>query len=229
MAKRYGIVKWRWGIKVSRASDPATIQLNDSPNPKPNASKGSPIPLLLWEKLVAKFNSKQAVGWLLQPQMMWVNREDKKCEPITCSGNFIEIIGENARWYRIGGTFLNTAKTVNGTWFDSPTRFFKATARKLWAGIYNVGKGLDVYVPYLVSSKAPYAWIKKSDVELFPSLPYTLEDGMVIVDYILEGASVIGVTDSGIRIYLRLATRTGECIQDTSWKLATPGVIPPAV
>lgn len=228
MAKRYGIVKWRWGQVLQRASDPATVQLTDSPNPKPNATKGTPIPLLAWKNLVRKFNTAKAAGWLLIPQTMWVNREDEKCEPITCSGNFIEIIGENSRWYRIPAQ-LNTAKTHKGDWFHNPTMYFKATARKLWTGIYNVGKGLDVYVPHLVSSKAPYAWIKKSDVELLPSLPFTLEDDTVIVDYVLEGASVIGVTSTGIRIYLRKATKPGECIQETSWKLATPGVIPPAV
>ena len=227
----YAIVKWKWGALLQRATDPATIQINDSPNPKPNALKGTPIPILKWEQYVRKINSIKSANWLLLPQTMWINRGDKKCEPITCSGNFVEIIGSNATHYLLASQFndANTAKfapAVNN-WYEQPTLYFKATARGLWSGVFNVGKALDVYVPFLKARKHPYSWIKKSQVELFPTLPYTLADGRVIVRYELKGASVIGFFADGEYIYLRQATKPGECIHPTSWKLQTEGVKAP--
>lgn len=229
----YAIVKWKWGSLLQRTTDPATVQINDSPNPKPNATKGTPIPILQWKQYVRRINSVKSAAWLLKPDVMWINRLDEKCEPITCSGNFVQIIGSNATHYRLDSMYndMNTA-TLDpqfNNWFEQPTLYFKATARGLWSGIFNVGKALDVFVPFLKARKHPYSWIRKSQVEVFPSLPFTLSDGRVVVRYELKGASVIGFFADGEYTYLRQATKPGECIHPTSWYLNTEGVKPPAV
>ena len=229
---KYAIIKWRTG-PFQRKTDPATISTTDAANPKANATKGTPIAILKWEQYVKQINSAASAKWLLKPFMMWINRRDEKCETLTCSGNFVEIIGENASHYQLRAQFndfdtdLLTPEINN--WFNEPTIYFKAQAVGLFGVIYNVGSALDVFVPFLKARKYPYAWIKKTKVELFPSLPYTLADGRVIYGYSLQGASILGVLNTGELIFLRLATKPGEQIHPTSWSLATHGVKPPAV
>ena len=229
---KYAIVKWRTG-PFQRKTDPATISTTDAANPKANATKGTPIAILKWEQYVKKINSFASAKWLLKPYMMWINRRDEKCETLTVSGNFVEIIGENASHWLLRSQFndLDTdlLSPENNNWFDEPTLYFKAQSVGLFGAIYNVGNALDVFVPFIKARKYPYTWIRKSKVELFPSLPYTLDDGRVIYEYVLEGASVKGGLNTGELIYLRKATMPGEQNHPTSWKLATHGVKPPAV
>lgn len=229
---RYAIVKWTSG-PFQRKTDPATVSTTSDANPKPRARKGTPIPILKWVPYAKKINSVAAARWLLKPNMMWPNRPDNKCEQITVSGNFLDIIGENASHFQVRSQFndLDTDlldPEINN-WFNEPTQYFKAQAIGLFGKIFNVGNALDVFVPFIKARKYPYTWIEKKRVELFPSLPYTLDDGRVIYGYFLKGASVEGILNTGEMIYLRKATMPGEQIHPTSWKLATHGVKPPAV
>ena len=232
---RFAIIKWPWGLPISRKWEVAVSNYSDVPNPRPNESKGNPIPINDWKYYVSVINSAKSAAWILKPQTLWINRFDEKCEPLGGCGNFVNIIGENATHWQIE-TLLNdrNTHTINPLTYNfqqMPWLFHKAQARGLWSGIINVGANLDAYFPILSAFNRPYAWLKKSTLELFPSLPYTLNDGRVVEKYELEGSNVYGRLRSGELIYLLKAPPAGgkpdQRTFPTSWKIQTLGVITP--
>jgi hypothetical protein len=75
--------------------------------------------------------------------------------------------------------------------------------------------------------KTKSIWMHSSQLELFPDLPFILNDGTVITSYTLQGADVIGQTQTGTFLYLRRVTKFGGTSEPYNWHLTTKSVIPP--
>jgi len=254
---RYAIVKHIPRDVLPGKFAPDTVTMADAPK---GTGKGKVIPILdSWWTYIAKINSAAGLKYARSVGMMWINikygeGETPKAERITCGGNFVSILEESGKHYRID-SFSNELKTgtldpAKDNWFQRPEVFFKAIAINVKGDLINVAKGLDVYFP-LLSRAGDALWIIKDKVELFPALPVevvvsadTLNVGKTpgldgeavgvyakgtktrVLEYRPLGASVWGRTADGW-INLLLADKSGKRVFPTDWKLDTTGVIPP--
>ena len=145
---------------------------------------------------------------------------------IECGSGFGNIIRITESIQTRGGLFhridtmrYNGDASKLGDWFSNPSMWVKMSARTPSGQIFNVGSGLNSYLPFL--SGGDYLWIHDDFIEIFPALPAEAVGG-----YILLGASVFMQTIDGIKA-LRLARVPGELIQPhPTWKLNTGSVVP---
>lgn len=211
-------------------ADPRPIEVNavayqDADVPV-SVTKGHTIPVLpTMQEYLKKIQSKEAYQWVVQPRMLWINRDDWAAECIGAGyGNFIEIIGEvttsAGTFYEIRAFEYDDPMKFKPhlTWRNRPTLFGKCTARKQDGTILNVGSGLDCYFPNM--KRTSHLWVSAEDVELFPPLPQG------IWNYALQGASVYGWNGERF-IPLRIAEFPGQLEHPTPWRLNTGSVIPP--
>lgn len=210
--------------------------------------KGDKIPCRQWFNHMSQIMTAPALRWAIEPHVLWINdryRGDSDWPETDPQGNApsdAEPIAECIYYpcnfiaydYRVGDWFHlvsydslsppTNAQTDN--WFMKPWLWGKAQARNIeGTKIINVGAGLDVYLPLI--KKTPHTWMHLSQLELFPALPYTLEDGSVIINYVLQGADVIGQTQSGTFLYLRKVGKFTGTSEPLGWHLQQRGVIPP--
>lgn len=210
--------------------DPRPIEVNaiayqDADIPV-STTKGHTIPVTqAMQDYLAKIQTPEAYRWVVQPRMLWINRDDWMAECIGAGyGNFIEIIGEVStkagKFYEIRCFEYNDPMKYSPllTWYNRPTLFGKCTARRRADGsILNVGDGLDCYVPNM--KRTNHLWISAADVELFPPPPFG------VLNYAVQGASVYGWTGWEY-IPLRIAEKPGQLEEPTSWHLNTGSVVP---
>lgn len=210
--------------------------------------KGDKIPCRQWFDIMSQIQTPAALRWATNPHLLWINdrykgdidypdvdpqgNQPSEAEPIAeciyypC--NFV------AYDYRVGDWFhLVSYDSLNppvnpytDNWFMKPWLWGKAQARNIeGTKIINVGVGLDVFLPLL--RRYNHVWMHLTQLELFPALPYTLDDGNVIIRYELQGADVIGHTRAGTFIYLRKVGKFAGTVEPYSWHLQQRGVIPP--
>jgi hypothetical protein len=119
-------------------------------------------------------------------------------------------------------------------WYNYPYLYSKCMMTDIITGqVMRVGSGIDAYFPNMLGydnalRRTPYKWVNIStEVELFPVLPFVLDNGKIVVKYVLQGASVIGEFEDGSRTWLLKARNGSEREFPTNWKLNTIGVLPP--
>ena len=197
---------------------------------------------------MSQIQTAPALRWAIEPHVLWINdryKGDSAWPDVDPQGNApsdAEPISE-CIWYpcnfiaydyRVGDWFHllaydslsppTNAQTDN--WFTKPYLWGKAQARTIeGTKIINVGSGLDVYLPMI--KKTAHTWMHFSQLEMFPELPFTLDDGNVIIRYELQGTDVIGQTQSGTFLYLRKVGKFTGTSEPFGWHLATRAVIPP--
>lgn len=187
--------------------------------------KGHTIPVgMNWRTYLPKIQSEAAYKWVVQPNMLWINRDDFAAECIGAGyGNFLEIIQTVGAWHEIRALDwdMDTSRLdpLYFNWKVRPTLFGKCTARRKDGTILNVGTGLDAYFPNM--KRTARLWIHNSDIELFPELPQGLY-------YVLRGASVYS-WDGSTYTALRIADKPGQLEHPTEWRLQTGSVVPPVV
>ena len=200
------------------------VQYNDQDIPTMRI-KGHTIPVgSNWQNYLPRIQSAAAYRWVVQPRMLWINRDDWMAECIGAGfGNFIEILQTFGQWHEVRAlaydTPIDDLIRERITWRTHPTLIGKCTARRKDGTILNVGDGLDCYFPNMKRTRR--IWIHDTDVELFPALPQGVQT------YAVQGASVYGWTGSEY-IPLRIAERPGQLEHPhPGWELNTPSVIPP--
>lgn len=210
--------------------------------------KGSPILCRSFFSFMSKIQTPQAFRWAVEPNILWINEryfEDSfwpnfdpqgnapdAREPISeciyypC--NFIAWDFRQGDWFHLI-SYRNTEPPTDpfaDNWITKPWLWGKAQARNIRdSHLSNPGLGLDVYLPLI--KKTLHTWMHISQLEMLPSLPYTLSDGQVVVSYQLRGTDVIGITKTGTFLYLRAVTKFGGMSEPYSWHLQTPPCIPP--
>jgi hypothetical protein len=221
--------------------------INDQDMPV-KVMKGNKMPCRAWFNHLSMIQTAQAFRWAVEPHVWWINdryrgdsawpdvdpqgNQPSDAEPISeCIWyplNFIAYDGRQGDWFHLV-SYSNTdppASPYTDNWITKPWLFCKAQMRnKDGTIIYNVGNGLDVYLPLI--KKTAHTWMHLSQLELFPELPFTLTDGTIIISYKLTGADVIGITQSGAYIYLRKTGKFTGTIEPYNWHLQTRAVIPP--
>lgn len=210
--------------------------------------KGATIPCRAWFDIMSMIMTAPALKWAIEPNMLWINERyygDSFWPDVDPQGNAPdarEPIAECLAYpcnfiawdYRLGDWFhllsydylSPPTNPYKDNWFMKPWLWHKAQARNIKDDhLSNVGAGLDVYLPII--KKTAHTWMHLSQLELFPALPYTLDDGNVIIRYELQGADVIGHTRAGTFIYLRKVGKFTGTVEPYSWHLQQRGVIPP--
>lgn len=107
---------------------------------------------------------------------------------------------------------------LSGTFFDKDMRLVihKFNAVTMTNRIIKLGNGYNCYTPFI--SKGDM-WIRSEYLELWPALPFTLDDGTQIVEYELYGHSYYGVRSDASRVLLR-----DPLGFKTNWKINSPEV-----
>jgi hypothetical protein len=222
--------------------------VNDQDIPVRIGMKGNKMPCRAWFDFLSMIQTPQAYRWAIEPHVWWINDRYKgdsawpdydpqgnapsDAEPISeCIWYPLNYIAYD---YRVGDWFhlvsySNTSPPTDpytDNWVTKPWLFCKAQMRnKDGTIIYNVGSGLDAYLPLIKQTE--HTWMHLTHIEPFPSLPYTLDDGTIIVSYQLQGANVIGTTQSGACLFLRKVGKFTGISEPFGWHLQTPSVIPP--
>ncbi len=257
---QFAIVKSRGivGLKILPATDP----LQDIPK---GLGKGRAIQVTpsMWRWIEAQ-NGVKGYKYARSVGMCWINTDydhdtpyaQAHAESIMTAWNFVsyeeEVTGHlHVRSFGYDEDLLTAFDPSVINWRTRPHLFWKLTATNSGGKVYNVGAGLDVFIPLLHGLKE--IWIPTIECELFPELPravkikvpklnvrmepdlsqpvigiYTAGQMPAIFKYRLVGASVWGQTGLGW-ICLLLSDKPGQHQFLTSWSLVTPGVIPPAV
>jgi hypothetical protein len=202
--------------------------------------KGSPVLFLPDKQMIArKMQTEAGYRWAARPGSGMIIRHyigdvtgataDDGADPIPkieCVngfGNFLKITEtvktRGGLFHRIEALPYNGDASKLESWFTKPWYWMKMTARTPSGQIFNVGDGIDSYLPLL--RRTSYLWIHNDFVEIFPVLPPEGVGG-----YILLGASIFMQTIDGIKA-LRLARTPGELIHPyTGWAMQTRSVVP---
>jgi hypothetical protein len=85
----------------------------------------------------------------------------------------------------------------------------------------NIGSGIDCYTPFISNPNMWYGemWIRTAYIEMWPALPFALNDGTSIVEYELYGHSTYGIRADKSDVLLRDASGF-----KTNWKINSPDV-----
>lgn len=213
---------------------PDTVVMGDYSG---QSGKGSPRRIYeIIKNHVADINTNpKSIEWIWRRGAMFVNLSipPLRAEAIMCGGNFVHILGYENGKYKCEAYPYNRTTPIPATqnWRTRPDLNFKACAVNAQLDVSNPGNGLDAYIPVLGMQN--YVYISERLIEVFPvipllGLPVILANGSAIriFKYRVRGASVLGFT--GLKwIYLRKATRPGECVEATSWHLQTSSVVVP--
>jgi hypothetical protein len=210
--------------------------------------KGDKILCRQWFSHMSQIMTAPAFLWATRPNFLWINdryyqdadwpeadrigRPPSDREPISeciyypC--NFIAYDYRVGDWLHLVSydSLSPPTNPFTDNWLQKPWLWGKAQALSAdGLKISNVGAGLDVYLPLI--RKTQSLWMHATQLEIFPDLPFILDDGTVITSYTLQGADVIGQTQTGTFLYLRKVTKFGGMSEPYNWHLAQRGVIPP--
>ena len=235
----YPEIPWTWKIDpVTGERRPAKLevnytQLSDHDNPN-DTLKGDTIEVrAAWFAHMKKIQDQRGYTWVTTKHSWWFNRDaDWKAELITAAGCVHVTIGENPTHWQIQGQPWDreTASLDPAiyNWWERPWEWSKVSAHNMTGQMFRVGRGDDGYAPLL--QRKPKLWIAKVHAEKFRAVPFTVtyqERELVIIGYILKGASVYGRTSTGETIPLLLARTAGERIFTTlQWAIQEQTTVP---
>jgi hypothetical protein len=210
--------------------------------------KGDKIFCRQWFDIMSQIMTAPALRWAIEPKTLWINDRYKgdsawpETDPQGNAPSDAEPISECIYYpcnfiawdYRVGDWFHIVSydslspptNPFTDNWLQKPWLWGKAQALSAdGTKIINVGNSLDVFLPLIRKTKS--IWMHSSQLELFPELPFVLNDGQVIVSYTLQGADVIGQTQAGAFLYLRKCGKFTGTSEPYNWRLTTKSVIPP--
>jgi hypothetical protein len=210
--------------------------------------KGDKILCRQWFSHMSQIMTAPAFLWATRPNFLWINdryyqdadwpeadrigRPPSDREPISeCLAfpcNFIAWDYKYNDWFHLVAydSMLPPTNPYTDSWFTKPYLWHKAQARNIeGTKIINVGNSLDVFLPIIKKTKS--TWMHLNQLEIFPELPFILNDGTVITSYTLQGADVIGQTQAGTFLYLRKCGKFTGTSEPYNWHLTTKSVIPP--
>ena len=196
--------------------------------------KGARIPLTnAMEKYVGRLNShdKNPRRIIEIPQAGWINihitpPEPMSIECITWAANHV-VVKETRMFSGIEYAnvhALNCYETdLDGTFFDKDMRLIihKFNAYTMQKRLLNIGNGVDCYTPFISNPEMWYGdmWVRSAYIEMWPALPFTLNDGTSIVEYELYGHSTYGIRADKTAVLLRDAGGF-----KTNWRINSPDV-----
>jgi hypothetical protein len=210
--------------------------------------KGSKIPCRDFFGIVSRIQTPEAFKWAVEPHVLWINDRyyqdsawpdfdpqgnapsdgEPIAECIYYPCNFVAYDYKLGDWYHLL-SYINTQPPTDSStnnWVQKPWLWGKAQAiSKDGTRITNVGAGLDAYLPLI--KRTTNTWMHSSQLETLPELPYLLQDGSIVVEYILMGANVKGVLEDGSQILLRKVGKSTGLEEPYNWHLTTRPVIPP--
>lgn len=235
-----------WG---GLSNPPETVVFNEKPYLK--IGKGTKIKITpAFDRLLRDINSKDAYKKIMIPAAGWINYGEG-AETISFGGNLIEIDDVEGVWYRAKALAFDAPIPQVVPPMDYITRpelIHKFNAVKKNGGFIKLANGIDAYIPFM---KRTEMWIHKSQIELFPALPFfaTVNPLMLlginirlhpnktafvvdtlprntevnIVDYACSAGDVWGyIEDTDYRGWICLQQQTGWLVTFfTNWKMAT--------
>jgi hypothetical protein len=241
-------------VRIPQNEDPAPFDwtvmaaaVNDQAEPT-RMGKGSTIPCRAFFNHMSKIMTPAAYKWAVEPNVLWINERykgDSDWPEVDAQGNapddrepiseciyyplnFIAYDKRDGDWFHLL-SYINVyppTDTETDNWIQKPWLWGKAQAiSRDGEKIINVGEALDVYLPLIKHTTS--TWMHISQLELLPELPYLLQDGRSVVEYILSGANVIGVLRGGEEVYLRKVGKFTGLEEIYNWHLQTIAVIPP--
>jgi hypothetical protein len=150
---------------------PETVPMNNLPK----SGKGAVIPYRTdWEMWTRALNSPDSAEWLFTFHSMLFNIESSdpyKAESITCGGNAVKVIAENADFVQVAHWRNDRVPPINVTFFNRPHLVQKVVCfDRVTMQLRKPANGKDVYFP-LLSDGASDLWIAKERIEFFPTLP----------------------------------------------------------
>lgn len=216
--------QWRIRGRGKKATDkcPQTVTFNQVKR----ADKGSRVKI---STLVQKYMEQVSVnpdarGWrtLLDPKTGWLNKitDPLTAEPLSFAGNDVLVIGQNGKYSKV--SFIpHDTHAVNATFFSPNGRLY---IHKATAGHYTkIGAGVDAYLPFVNQLGQEY-WTLTERLEFFPALPFKLNTGKIVTEYLLLGDLTYGLTASSEVILLY--SPSGQ--YQTNWKMTNRPVPPGA-
>jgi hypothetical protein len=170
----------------------------------------------------------------------WINNHNLplRAESIWGGGNFFESLAFVNGHHLLKSYPTNKPIPSTHNWLNHPELHQKVSCIDIDLNIINPNGGIDCFIPLIrnTANVLKNLWLYWKDVEMFPIIP---SGGLIltnketgnkvrITNYMLRGASVLGLSEKGWR-YLLKSTVPGERIFPFDWHLDTVGVIPPAV
>jgi len=235
----YPEIPWTWKIDPkTKKRVPAQLevnytQLSDHDNPN-DTLKGDRIEVkAAWFNHMRRIQDERGYNWVITKHSWWFNKDDDwMSELITAAGCVHVIIGENPTHWQIQGQAWDretaSLDPAVHNWWERPWEYTKVSAHNMAGQMFRVGSGYDGYAPLL--QRKPKLWIAKVHAEKFKSVPFTVTyqgRELVVIGYILKGASVYGKTSEGETIPLLLARVAGERIFTTpQWTIQEQTTVP---
>lgn len=196
--------------------------------------KGDRIPLTKkMENYVERLNihDKNPRRIIDIPEAGWINKrirppERMSIECLTWAANHVVV--KETRFFA-GVEYasvhaLNCYETnLNGTFFHKDMRLIihKFNAYTMQNRMLKIGKGIDCYTPFISNPdrRSGEMWVRSDYIEMWPALPFELNDGTSIVEYELYGHSTYGVRADKSSVLLR-----DERGFKTNWRIDSPDV-----
>ena len=232
------LVVWqnpKWGFTPPQPGTlnawPQTFQFS---NVGGDDRKGARIPLTKeMEKYVERLNAhdKNPRRIIDFPDAGWINihitpPDPMSIECLTWAANHV-VVKETRMFSGVEYASvhaLNCYETnLDGTFFDKDMRLIvhKFNAYTMQKKMIKIGKGIDCYTPFISNPNMWYGemWVRSAYIEMWPTLPFALNDGTSIVEYELYGHSTFGIRADKSSVLLRDASGF-----KTSWKINSPDV-----
>ncbi len=202
---------------------PATVTFS----PVLTEQKGDTIPLTKeMEDYVTRINGERTKDVILTPGSGWVNvpTAPGTIEMLSWAANHVvvkEIKTKDGVEYANVHAISCYETDLIGDFFDKDMRLVlhKFNAAMENQIMINIGNDRDCYTPFISNPKINNGdmWIPVKYLELWPKLPFTLDDGTEVIEYELFGHKVYGLRADGKSVLLR--DRKGF---KTSWKIDSP-------
>jgi hypothetical protein len=196
--------------------------------------KGARIPLTKeMEKYVERLNAhdKNPRRIIDVPEAGWINihitpPDPMSIECLTWSANHV-VVKETRMFSGVEYASVHALNcyesNLDGTFFDKDMRLVihKFNAFTMQKTMINIGSGIDCYTPFISNPNMWYGemWIRTAYIEMWPALPFALNDGTSIVEYELYGHSTYGIRADKSAVLLRDASGF-----KTNWKINSPDV-----
>lgn len=216
---RIASLKHDWDVAppVVRANGASVMPETVPFNNRPVNGKGSKLQLRSWmRKYAESINDAKGNSAWKEPKTGLINTGTNP-EALSFGGNTILVKSIEGRFAKVWAVPID-CESLKSNWFTENGRLaimkFTASNEKSHK-VFKVGAGLDVYFPFLTNQVDYY--VALSRIELWAKLPFVITDKGTIVEYLLLGDEIYGLTESKERILL-YAPKLGYV---TNWKLIT--------
>jgi len=225
------LVDWqnpKWGFaprNVEPMAYPQTVTFNSICA----SGKGSTIPLTSqMTDYLGSLNEQKTKEVILTTGVGWINipTPPGTVERLTWAANHV-IVKETR--VEQGVDYSNVyasscyATDLIGTFFDKDMRLIvhKFNAVTTSGNMIKLANERDCYTPLITDPNVNNGdmWIRSDYLEMWPELPFTLSDGIQIVEYELFGYMIYGLRTDGKSILLRDPSGF-----KTNWKINSPEV-----